>query len=353
MVNGIFQVFLKGNDQWAVNASLKLRIMQMGVLIGIRQGDDYDEMNKLKTILAKEIEIKDLGKLKYFLGTEVARSNKGISISQRKYTLDLLKETCMLSCKPVNTPMDPTCKLGMKEGSTPVDKGRYQRLVGRLIYLSHARPDIGFYVSVVSQFMNNPTEEHLDAVYRILRYLKMTPSKGLFFKKGYRENIDIYCDADWAGSIIDRRSTFGYCTYVRGLVEITETTREEDVRGAVTAINRATPETLAGIFMPSNWKPRGSNKGKGFQATVEEKSEDTRASSDKNGIYFTKAQLQQLQKLSSQPTVGNQNTTTSYYAQGTALHAQYNCPWLDSGASDHMTGFRHEPLLQYSPGVTT
>ncbi|KAK3013501.1 hypothetical protein RJ639_010094 [Escallonia herrerae] len=179
-------------------------------------GDDYEEMNRLKTILTKEFEIKDLGKLKYFLGMEVARSNKGISISQRKYTLDLLKETGMLGCKPVDTPMDPICKLGRKEGSAPVDKGRYQRLVGRLIYLSHTRPDIGFSISVVSQFMNNPTEEHLEAVYKILRYLKMTTGKGLFFKKGYRKNIDIYCDADWAGSITDRRSTSGYCTYVWG-----------------------------------------------------------------------------------------------------------------------------------------
>ncbi|KAK2970862.1 hypothetical protein RJ640_022304 [Escallonia rubra] len=112
-------------------------------------GDDYEEMNRLKTILTKEFEIKDLGKLKYFLGMEVARSNKGISISQRKYTLDLLKETGMLGCKPVDTPMDPICKLGRKEGSSIVDKWRYQRLVGRLINLSHTRPDIGFSVSVV------------------------------------------------------------------------------------------------------------------------------------------------------------------------------------------------------------
>ncbi|KAK3018269.1 hypothetical protein RJ639_004504 [Escallonia herrerae] len=116
----------------------------------ILTGDDYEEMNRLKTILAKEFEIKDLEKLRYFLGMEVARSNKEISISQQKYTLDLLKETGMLGCKPVDTPMDLTCKLGMKEGNTPIDKGRYQRLIGRLIYLSHTRPDIGFSVSVIA-----------------------------------------------------------------------------------------------------------------------------------------------------------------------------------------------------------
>lgn len=112
--------------------------------------------------------------------------------------------------------MDATVKLGSKENGTPVDKGRYQRLVGKLIYLSHTRPDISFAVSMVSQFMNCPTEDHMEAVYRILRYLKMTPGQGLFFQKTANREVEIFTDADWAGSITDRRSTSGYCTYVWG-----------------------------------------------------------------------------------------------------------------------------------------
>ena len=173
-------------------------------------------MDCLKEVLAREFEIKDLGTLKYFLGMEVARSKKGIVVSQRKYILDLLKETGMLGCKPADTPMESTYKIGLKEDSPPVDTGRYQQLVGKLIYLSHTRPDIGFPVSVVNQFMNKHNEEHLEAVYRILRYLKMTPGKGIFFKKGMNKNIEVYLDADWAGSVTDRRSTTGYCTYVWG-----------------------------------------------------------------------------------------------------------------------------------------
>ncbi|XP_062103692.1 secreted RxLR effector protein 161-like [Humulus lupulus] len=94
--------------------------------------------------------------------------------------------------------------------------GRYQRLVGRLIYLSHTRPDIGFPVSVVSQYMNNPTEEHVEAVTRILRYLKMTLGKGLLFRKNENKEIRVYTDADWAGDITNKRSTSGYCSYVWG-----------------------------------------------------------------------------------------------------------------------------------------
>ena len=79
-------------------------------------------------------------------------------------------------------------------------------MVGKLIYLSHTRPDSSFAVSLVSQFMHSPLEEHQEAVYRILRYLKSSPGKGLFFKKNEQRSVEAYTDADWAGSSIDRRS---------------------------------------------------------------------------------------------------------------------------------------------------
>ena len=88
--------------------------------------------------------------------------------------------------------------------------------MGKLIYLTHTRPDIAFLMRVVSQFMHSPYEGHLEAVYRILRYLKDTPRKGLCFKKGVQRTIEAYTDADWAGSVTDRKSTSGYCTFVWG-----------------------------------------------------------------------------------------------------------------------------------------
>ena len=115
-----------------------------------------EEMAHLKHLLVREFEIKDLGHLKYFLEMEVARSSKGIYVSQRKYTLDLLRETGMSGCKLVETPMDPNTKLGNIIQGEVVDRGRYQRLVGKLIYLTHTWPDISFVVSVVSQFLNIP-----------------------------------------------------------------------------------------------------------------------------------------------------------------------------------------------------
>ncbi|RVW57690.1 Retrovirus-related Pol polyprotein from transposon TNT 1-94 [Vitis vinifera] len=169
----------------------KLAIIIVYVDDIILTGDHEEKIDLLKKLLTKEFEIKDLGNLKYFLGMEIARSKK-------------------------ETPMDTTVKLEESDGSAPVDKGRYQRLVGKLIYLSYTRPDIGFSVSVVSQFMNNPTEKHMTAVIRILRYLKMTLGKGLFFQRTTKKEIEIFSDADWAGSVTDRRSTSGHCSFVWG-----------------------------------------------------------------------------------------------------------------------------------------
>jgi hypothetical protein len=145
-------------------------------------GNDHQEITNLKKRLAEEFERKDLGRLRYFLGIEVAWSARGIFISQRKYVLDLLEETGMLGCKPADTPIEASHRLSCNDEET-VDKGTYKRLVGRLIYLSHTRPDIAYAVSVVSQFMHDPRSSHLHAVYRILRYLKSAPGKGILFEK--------------------------------------------------------------------------------------------------------------------------------------------------------------------------
>lgn len=130
--------------------------------------------------------------------------------------LDFLTETGMLACKPVETPIEMNHKLGESVDQVSTDKGRYQRLVGKLIYLSHTRPDIAYTVSVVSQFMHAPSEEHMNAVYRILKYLKSAPGRGLLFSKNGVHEIEGYTYSDWAGNQTNRRSTSGYFTFVEG-----------------------------------------------------------------------------------------------------------------------------------------
>jgi Reverse transcriptase (RNA-dependent DNA polymerase) len=78
-------------------------------------GDNLEEIKRVKVQLKENFDIKDLGLLKYFLGIEIVRSPKGLFISQRKYTLDLLKETEKLGCKLVSTPIDSKYKLNTKD----------------------------------------------------------------------------------------------------------------------------------------------------------------------------------------------------------------------------------------------
>ena len=168
-------------------------------------GNDPDERKALQSYLSSEFEMKDLGHLKYFLRIEVSQSDKGIFLSQRKYALDLLQETGMSACQPADTPVEEILKLCVEIDQMHVDKGRYQRLVGRLMYLAHSRPNLAFALSIVSQFMHNPREQHMNVVMRILRYLKFAPGKGiLFFKNVDCQSVDAYSDADWAGAINNR-----------------------------------------------------------------------------------------------------------------------------------------------------
>ncbi|KAG8502943.1 hypothetical protein CXB51_000740 [Gossypium anomalum] len=149
-------------------------------------GDDSIEIERLKEFLSLEFQLKNLGNLRYFLGMEIARSKAGISISQRKYVLDLLFKVGLFGCKPAETPMEPNLKLGTDKDGEKVVRGRYQR------------------------------EKYLEAAYRILRYLKGTPGKGLHFKKDVNRSIEVYTDADCVGAVNGRRSTSDYCNYVWG-----------------------------------------------------------------------------------------------------------------------------------------
>jgi transposase InsO family protein len=179
-------------------------------------GSDKEGIQILINHLSSSFLTKDLGKLRYFLGIEVARSKAGISLSQRKYTLDILQDTGYLGSKPVSTPMEPNLKLMPDEGDFVDDPDTYRRLVGKLIYLTITRPDISYAVSIVSQFMTNPRVPHMNAVIRILKYLKNAPGRGLFYRSSGHLRIEGYTDADWAGSPSDRKSTTGYCTFIGG-----------------------------------------------------------------------------------------------------------------------------------------
>jgi hypothetical protein len=131
----------------------------------------------------------------------VAHSTQGITISQRKYCLGLLEDTCLLASKPVSTPLDPSIKLHQDNGEPYEDITKYRRLIGRLLYLTTTRLDITLVTQQLSQFLNAPTITHYNASCRVLRYLKYNHEYGLLFPRNSEKQILGYADADWAGCV--------------------------------------------------------------------------------------------------------------------------------------------------------
>lgn len=111
--------------------------------------------------MKNNFDMTDLWKTKYFLGIEVYQSNKGIFICQQKYAREILQRFSMQDSKEVGNPIVPGTKLSKDEKGKIVDATNYKRIVGSLMYLAATRPDLSFSISVISRFMEKPTEKHL------------------------------------------------------------------------------------------------------------------------------------------------------------------------------------------------
>ncbi|KAF5819015.1 putative RNA-directed DNA polymerase [Helianthus annuus] len=178
--------------------------------------NDSRKIQATKDFLDKRFSIKDLGPLKYFLGIEVAKTNEGMVLSQRKYTLDILEDVGMTGCRPSSFPMEQNLKLDMCDKEPRVDANQYRRLIGRLLYLQATRPDIAYAVNILSQFVNYPRQTHMEAATRVLRYLKGTLGQGILIPKEGVANLLAYCDSDWLGCPMTRRSRTGYLLLLGG-----------------------------------------------------------------------------------------------------------------------------------------
>jgi hypothetical protein len=138
----------------------------------------------------------------------------GLILSQQRYILDLLKKSNMTDAKPVKTPMSTAHALSLISGEPLTDPTSYRNLVGALQYLSLTRLDISFAVNKVSQFMHRPTSHHLQAIKRILRYLKSTISYGKLLRRSSSTTLQAFSNADWAGCPDNRKSTGGLCVFL-------------------------------------------------------------------------------------------------------------------------------------------
>ncbi|KAL6269518.1 hypothetical protein ACE6H2_026429 [Prunus campanulata] len=164
--------------------------------------------------LGAVFDMKDMGRLAYFLGLQVSYgSTGGIFVHQTKYAQELLNKAGMTNCKACPTPCKPHNQVLQTAGQPLTDPTLYRSLVGALQYLTFTRPDLSYSVNTVCQYMTTPTEAHFDLVKRILRYIQGTIQYGIHFTTG-PWHLQAYSDADWAGDLNTRRSTTGFVVFL-------------------------------------------------------------------------------------------------------------------------------------------
>eukprot|EP00253_Pinus_taeda_P011710 PITA_11710 len=167
-------------------------------------------IKKCKRELVSEFEMKDLGPRHYFLGLEVWQKAGEIFLSQGKYVMKILERFGMVDCKPVTTLMELHFKKLCVAGPELGNASEYCQLIGALMFLVNSHPNICFAVNTLSQYMVEPHHIHWIAAKNLLRYLWGTITHGLRYTIG-NVRLHGYSDANWASSVLDRKSTSGCC----------------------------------------------------------------------------------------------------------------------------------------------
>ncbi|XP_060187097.1 uncharacterized mitochondrial protein AtMg00810-like [Lycium barbarum] len=218
-----YSLFTKKND-----ASILILLVYVDDLL--ITGSNIDIITQTKEMLQKTFKIKDLGELRYFLGIKFTRSEKGILMHQRKYTLEIISEAGLGAARPASTPMDPNTKLTTIEYDEMItankgedekksissedkllqDAGVYRRMVGKLLYLTVTRPYISFAIQTLSQFLHQTKQSHLDVAMRVVRYIKGQAGLGILLSSKPSKKMAVLCDADWATCLNTRRSVSGF-----------------------------------------------------------------------------------------------------------------------------------------------
>jgi hypothetical protein len=190
-------------------------------------GNDLERIETLKQHLQEQFEMTDLGQVRKYLGVRFQKCKEDIFLNQSEYATHMLQEFGMANSKGSSTPLPEALKLTSDMEAPPVDATLYCQMVGKLIYLTHTRPDLAFSVSIVSRYMSVPQQPHLDAVRHIFRYINNTKQYGILYPRSNTSTITGFIDADWGADIETRRSTGGYL-FMMGLGPITWQSKRQD-----------------------------------------------------------------------------------------------------------------------------
>ena len=165
--------------------------------------------------LGSSFALKDLGCLNYFLGLQIEYTDSGLFVHQSKYAQDLFTKFNMLDCKPCPNPCTSNHHFVPTHSPLLTDTTAYRSLVGALQYMTFTRSDLSYAVQQACQFMSKPTQHNLVVAKRIFRYLKGSLHMGIHIQADPL-SLSAYCDADWAGDPIDRRSITGLVVFLGG-----------------------------------------------------------------------------------------------------------------------------------------
>ncbi|GKC24957.1 uncharacterized mitochondrial protein-like protein [Tanacetum coccineum] len=127
-------------------------------------------------------------------------------MSHRKYALELLQSLKVLDLKPCHIPIDPLIKLNDTDGDPFTDPSTYRAIVGKLLYLTITRLDLSYAAHALSQFSHNSITPHSKALIKVLRYIKLCPTQGLFIPTNTTFQLQAFCDSNWANCTTTRRS---------------------------------------------------------------------------------------------------------------------------------------------------
>ncbi|XP_050916692.1 uncharacterized mitochondrial protein AtMg00810-like [Lathyrus oleraceus] len=192
----------------------KLMITQIYVDDIVFRGVPNQMVQHFVRQMQSEFEMSLIGELTYFLGLQVKQMDDTIFISQRKYAKSIVKKFGMENTSHKRTLAPTHLKLTKHEKDVNVDQSMYMSMIGSLMYLTTSRPDITFVVGVCARYQSEPKMSHITQVKRILKYIDETSDYGMLYSHNANSLLIGYCDADWAGSVDDRNSTYGGCFFL-------------------------------------------------------------------------------------------------------------------------------------------
>nr|GEW02574.1 ribonuclease H-like domain, reverse transcriptase, RNA-dependent DNA polymerase [Tanacetum cinerariifolium] len=198
---------------WNIKLDNTLKSLNFKKYDIIITGTPKEEIDKFKAQMEEKFEISDLGLLAYYLGIEVTQTNDDILIKQSAYANKILKEAGMTDCNETWIPMDPGTRLTKITEGTMVNSTEYRSLIRCLRYMLHTRPDLSYSIGLLSHFTQEPQEQHMKAIRKVLRYVKGKKDYGITYKHNEGNKIHGYNDSSYGVNTQEGKGTTGIIFY--------------------------------------------------------------------------------------------------------------------------------------------